>query len=169
MHQPHNLRVIRHTSFAARIGGFTLLELLVVLVIVGVMLGMVSMSALPNKRQALQSDAQRVALLLQMAREEAIVRNRRVAFELDAERYRFYVKSDTNEWLLIDDNDFFRERSFKNAPLVIGMQPGSTPAILPLKVVFGREPVDRPFKLTLSLDDATVAIMADGLGHFEVQ
>ena len=151
-----------------RNSGFTLLELLVVLVVVGIMLGMVSMTAIPNKKQALLTDAQRVALLLQLVREEAIVRNREVAFELDSEQFRFYVRGDTS-WQLLADNDLFRERSFQSAPLDITMQPGPAQVSLPLKIIFGREPVDKPFVLTLRHDDAAVSIQADGLGHFSVE
>ncbi len=39
----------------------------------------------------------------------------------------------------------------------------------PLRIVFGREPVDKPFVLTLSARDARVAVRADGIGHFVVE
>ena len=156
------------TTTAPQSAGFTLLELLVVLVVVGIMLGLVSMNAFPNKRQALLADAQRVGLLLQLAREEAIVRNRPVAFELDNAQFRFYIRTN-NSWQLLTDNELFRERSFKNSPLIITMQPGPAEVSLPLKIIFGREPVDKPFKLTLAYDDATVVIDADGIGHFSVE
>jgi general secretion pathway protein H len=35
--------------------------------------------------------------------------------------------------------------------------------------VFGREPVDKPFVLTMSTGDASVVIRADGIGHFNVE
>lgn len=148
--------------------GFTLLELMVVLVVVGIMLGLVTFNAIPDKQQALQRDAQRIALLLQLAREEAIVRNSQVAFELDNERYRFYVRSN-DEWELLTDNELFRERSFKNSPLVISIEPNPTQATFPLKIIFGREPVDKPFTLTLGYQGASVSIHADGVGHFTVE
>ena len=106
--------------------------------------------------------------MLQLAREEAIVRNRPVAFELDSEQFRFYVRGDTS-WQLLNDNDLFRERSFKKSPLVITMQHNPAQAILPMKIIFGREPVDKPFNLTLTYEDASVSIQADGLGHFSVE
>jgi len=141
---------------------------LVVLVVMGVMLGMVSINAIPDKRKALTNDAQRIALLLQLAREEAIVRNRPVAFEVDTERFRFYVRGDTS-WELLTDNDLFRERSFQRSPLVITMQPSPNQSALPMKIIFGREPVDKPFVLTLAYEDVSVLISADGLGHFSVE
>ena len=56
---------------AHRHQGFTLLELLVVLVIVSILLGAVALNAIPGNGQLLQDDAQRIALLLQAARDEA--------------------------------------------------------------------------------------------------
>jgi len=155
-------------SLLSRNAGFTLLELLVVLVVVGIMLGMVSFNALPDSKKALFNDAQRIALLLQLAREEAIVRNRPVAFELDSEQFRFYVRDDKS-WQLLNDSDLFRERHFQKSPLLITMQPTPAKPGLPLKVIFGREPVDKPFVLTLSFEEASVTIQADGLGHFFVE
>ncbi len=157
-----------HSLPPQRSRGFTLLELLVVLVVVGVMLGMVSMNAMPDKQQSLLKEAQRVALLLQLAREEAIVRNRPVAFELDSAQFRFYIRNEKN-WDLLTDNDLFRERDFKYAPLLVTMQPTPAQAALPLKIIFGREPVDKPFTLTFSYQDASASIHADGIGHFEAE
>src|SRR5690606_8211675 len=77
--------------------GFTLIELLVVLVIAGVMLGMVALNAMPGERQVLQTDAQRIALLFQLARDEAIVRNRPIAFEAFPDRYRFLIRERSEE------------------------------------------------------------------------
>ncbi len=141
---------------------------MVVLVVMGVMLGLVSMNAMPNNQKALQNDAQRIALLLQMAREEAIVRNRPVAFEIDSEQFRFFIRGDTS-WEPLVDNDMFRERNFQKSPLTITMQSSVKQSILPMRIIFGREPVDKPFILTLGFEDASVSIQADGLGHFTVE
>jgi general secretion pathway protein H len=151
-----------------KVSGFTLVELLVVMVIVGITLGLATLNALPSPRQDLQKEAQRIALLLQLARDEAIVRNRLVTFEADADRYHFLVRNETG-WSPVVNDDLLRERNFKNAPVQLLLEPPGSGGTNPLRITFGREPVDKPFVLTLAKGDNRVAIRADGVGHFSVE
>ena len=148
--------------------GFTLLELLVVLVIAGIVLGLASFNAMPSATQALQNDAQRIALLLQLARDEAIVRNRPIAFEAGTERFRFLLREE-DAWQVLKQDDLLREREFKRPPVKLSINASSPEPAAPLRIVFGREPVDKPFALTLSAADAHAVIRADGIGHFVVE
>lgn len=145
--------------------GFTLLELLVVVVIAGITLGLVSLNAMPSERQSLQREAQRIALLMQSARDEAIVRNQPIAFEATQEGYRFLVR-DNGEWRPMDRDALLRQRSFDRPPVALSVTPAPADDAAPMRIVFGREPVDRPFVLTLAHDDTRVEIRADGIGHF---
>ncbi len=148
--------------------GFTLLELLVVLVIAGITLGIVSFNAMPSPQQALQNEAQRIALLLQLARDEAIVRDRPIAFEVDAEGYRF-LQREEKTWQPLQADDLLRPRQFKRSPVMLSVYPASSGDTTPMRILFGREPVQTPFVLTLGMADASVAIRADGIGHFTVE
>ncbi len=146
--------------------GFTLLELLVVMVIAGLLLGLVSLKGMPDDQQLLLQDAQRIALLLQLARDEAIVRNRPVAFEADAQHYRFLIREEL-EWQVLTRDEMLREREFKRGPVSFSMNASMVP--LPLRIQFGHEPVDQPFVLTLSIGTTHVSIKADGIGHFNAE
>lgn len=148
--------------------GFTLLELLVVMVIAGIMLGVVTLNAMPSQQQSLQSEARRIALLFQLARDEAIVRNRPIAFESGSQSYRFMVR-ESDRWMLLEQDGLLRERPYQRSPVTLSIAPASLGASDPLRIVFGREPVDKPFILTLRLGDASAQISADGIGHFTVQ
>ena len=148
--------------------GFTLVELMVVLAIIGITLGMVSLNAMPSARQNLQGEASRIALLLQLARDEAIVRNRLVAFEADGETYRFLVRNE-GTWDPVTKDDLLRERAFKGGPVRLLIDPASAGSGNPMRITFGREPVDKPFVLTMAIGDDSVAIRADGIGHFVVE
>jgi general secretion pathway protein H len=138
------------------------------MVIVGITLGMVSFNAMPDDRQMLQRDAQRIALLLQLARDEAIVRNRPIAFEAEADRYRFLLR-DKSTWQALDRDELLHEREFKRSPITFSLSPSAETPDTPLRIIFGREPVSKPFVLTLTAGDAHAAIRADGIGHFEVE
>jgi len=138
------------------------------MVIVGFTLGMVSFNAMPDERQILQNDAQRIALLLQLARDEAIVRNRPIAFEAEEDRYRFLLR-DEYTWKLLEQDDLFREREFKRYPVLFTISPPLKEQDAPLRIIFGREPVSKPFVLTLTIGEAQVAIRGDGIGHFVVE
>ncbi len=151
-----------------RSSGFTLLELLLVLVIAGITLGLVSFNAMPSGQQALQKEAQRIALLMQLARDEAIVRNRPIAFEAATDGYRFVLR-DGNAWKPIDQDDMLRERTFQRPPVALSIEPAAAGAGNPLRIVFGREPVDKPFVLRLAAGGGSVAIRADGIGNYVVE
>jgi general secretion pathway protein H len=166
-HTGGNPRNKRKQGASLLVRGFTLIELLVVMVIFGVTLGLVSLNSLPSQQQSLGKEAQRIALLLQLARDEAIVRNRQVAFEADQNNYRFLVRND-QEWQVIGHDDLFRERSFDNSPVQLLLEPPPTADTPPLRITFGREPVDKPFVLTMASGNSQAVIRADGIGHFTV-
>ena len=146
--------------------GFTLLELLIVMLIMGVVLGAVGLSAAQSNKKILQEDVQRLAALMQLARDEAIVKNRLIALELDADRYRFFIKND-NGWQVLQD-DVLRERIFKFSPIEFSLLNGAS-HVSSWRLVFGRDPVDQPFVLALQYAQDTYSISADGIGHFRVE
>jgi general secretion pathway protein H len=154
--------------YPAKCSGFTLLELLIVLVIVSVTVGMVSFNVMPDDRKSLQNDAQRITLLLQLARDEAIVRNQPIAFEANEIGYNFLIFSE-NTWKPLNQDDLLRERKFKKSPITYHFNPESLNHTDPIRLIFGHEPVDKPFTLTMSLNSASIAIHADGIGHFTTE
>ncbi|WP_303718659.1 type II secretion system minor pseudopilin GspH [Brevundimonas naejangsanensis] len=68
--------------------GFTLVELMVVIAIIGVAAGAVVLS-MPDPRPTLAVEAERFAARLTLAREEAVMTNRPVALHFDAAGYGF--------------------------------------------------------------------------------
>lgn len=80
----------RETSRRARTTrGFTLIEILVVVLILSAVLGMVTLRLTRDDRDLVRDEADRLVLLLQAAREEAILQGGLFAFEMTKEGYRF--------------------------------------------------------------------------------
>jgi general secretion pathway protein H len=72
--------------------GFTLVEMLVVVLIIGILAGTVVLGFSGRDReQKLQTEAQRLAVLIEMARAQAIARNEEWGLAIGSSEYRFFV------------------------------------------------------------------------------
>lgn len=158
---PSGRRSRRPTPLAA--AGFTLIELLVVLMIAAVIVGMVTVSGTPSPERALRYDAERLALLLSLAREEAQLRGAPIRFETDDEGYRFVIFRE-RQWRPIGDDADLRPRPWPGATQVTIERADGTTAL-----EFGRDLVEPPYRVRLARAGAAVTIDANGLGRFEVR
>lgn len=92
-----------------RTPGFTLLELLVALLIIGITLTLLTLKASP-RQQGVSEEGRRLAALLNLAREEAILNSGEMALELDSTSYRF-SRLTNNAWQPLTDDETFRGRT----------------------------------------------------------
>jgi general secretion pathway protein H len=146
----------------AAAGGFTLIELLVVLVLVGVLAGLVSVSASPSEQRALRVEADRLAQLLMLAREESQVRGAPIRFEVDAQGYRFVLFRD-RQWRALQEDTDLRSRAWSQPTQVLIEAADGRP-----EIEFGRDLVQAPFLMRLRRDETEVRLAANGLGGFQV-
>ncbi|MEZ5659296.1 MAG: GspH/FimT family pseudopilin [Burkholderiaceae bacterium] len=142
--------------------GFTLLEILVAISIVMIVVAVVGLSVRGADR-GLQVDAERLALLLSLAREEAQVRGAPIRFDADDLGYRFMIRRGIRWEPLLDDRDL-REREWsERTEFRFTSDDGRE------RIEFGRDMVDAPFELALTQGERSVRIQANGLGVFEVR
>ena len=69
--------------------GFTLIEVLVVVLIITIMIGIAGVNLVRGPEDLAREESERIAMLLNAAKEEAILQGRVFAFDAEADRYRF--------------------------------------------------------------------------------
>lgn len=90
--------------------GFTLIEMLVVLMIMGLFVGLVSTITQPDDRAKLQLEAERLSQLLDFAATEAQLTGKSIAWTADESGYRFWRSDDNAGWSEIHDSELLRAR-----------------------------------------------------------
>ncbi|MDP2117619.1 MAG: GspH/FimT family pseudopilin [Brevundimonas sp.] len=138
--------------------GFTLVELLMVVAIIGLAAGAVALSV-PDPRPSAAAEAERFAARLIRAREESILTNRPVAVEATPAGYGFSV-FDGADWSTLDEGPFGPET----------WSPGTTvePSGAPVRVVFDSTGVAEPATVILSRDRNSRTVTVDGAGEVSI-
>jgi general secretion pathway protein H len=154
-------------------GGFTLLELLVVVVLAGILLSIVTISTAPDERQQLGREAERVGHLFALAADEARIRQVPIYWEADLHGYRF-VTIVAGERRLLGNDDLLRERAWREPLRTLSLVPAGArqpsqsllaPGAPALRVAIAREWIQSPLRLELSTASAQVAIDFDERGR----
>jgi len=89
--------------------GFTLLELIVVTLIMGLMVGMINLSSGLSRQHDVQEEIERLAALIDLAAQESIFKSTEIAIEFEDSSYRFLTLVD-GEWRAIEADRILRER-----------------------------------------------------------
>lgn len=90
--------------------GFTLIELLVVMVIIGIMISVAVLSLGDGgKRDKLQQEGERLAALIELAGDNAVLQGREWGLRVEEDGYSFMVLRD-GAWQTIDEDKLFRAR-----------------------------------------------------------
>ncbi len=99
-------------SLPGRASGFTLLELLIVLVIVSVLFSFLTLTIRINSPEDLiKQEAHRLNRLLQLALEEAVLRNTEYGLRFNNRGYQFLQLNEAGIWQTMDADKLLRKRT----------------------------------------------------------
>jgi general secretion pathway protein H len=145
--------------------GFTLRDVLVVVAILAVLVSFATARLAPDARQSLRDEATRLATVLDLAHDEAIVTGAAYAWQPDANGYRFVRRDPDRVWRAVDRDAALRARTFVTGVRLANVETrelttNATPAIVILPTG-----TSGPFRITLALDDHRMRVSSDGRGR----
>jgi general secretion pathway protein H len=151
-----------------RLSGFTLIEMLVVLLIMGIFVGLVSTITQPDDRAMLELEAQRLARLLDLAATKSRLTGRSTAWTAEARGYRFWQFSEDAFWTEILDDDTLRARSLPPDMAILRLEVENKKSTDQMRLEF--TPYGQPvsFSLQMALGDARETVVGSPIGDVSV-
>ncbi|VAW91789.1 General secretion pathway protein G [hydrothermal vent metagenome] len=156
----HIRRQVLTQSKAAKVHGFTLIEIMVVIAIMGIMLGL-GMFAFGDGglSDKLEQESQRLYGLIKLAQEESILQSKELALELDRDGYVFKQLYD-DKWVDITADKIFRKRSL-TAGIELSLEVEDVKLVLnsikeenePIRIYILSSGELTPFDITLKITD----------------
>jgi len=141
---------IRYGRYTRR-HGFTLIEMLVVLMIMGLFVGLVSAITRPDDRAVLRLEAERLSQLLDFAAAEAQLTGKSIAWTAEGSGYRFWRAADDSNWSEIHDSDLLRARTLPQGVAISGFRVESMRPQGAMRLEFTPEGSSLAFTVGLSL------------------
>lgn len=157
-----DLRRRRYTS-----AGFTLVEIMVVLVIVGLFIGLISSVAQPDDRTLLRLETERLAQLLSLASKESRLTGKRMAWTADGPGYRFWRFAQDSGWSEIRDVDSLRPRTLPQGVTITGVRVENGPPLEHMRLEFA--PSSAMLSFDVGLKFGTASDTVQGLPMGKVQ
>ncbi len=148
--------------------GFTLIEMLVVLMIIGLFFGLVSAITRPDERAMLRLEAERLSQLLDFAAAEARLTGRSIAWTADESGYRFWRADEDASWLEIRDSELLRARTLPQGVLVSGFRVENMRPQGAIRLEFAPQGSLLAFTIGMSLGDEQYSVVGSPIGEVRV-
>ena len=148
--------------------GFTLVEMLVVLLVMGIFLGMISVKLRPGERDVLRVEAERLAQVLDLAADEARIGARSIAWTGDAYGYRFWRLDGANEWSEIRDSGPLRARDLPRGLSISELRGEAMGPQKIMRVEFTPDGATFAFAIHLSFGNERYMVAASPVGVVRV-
>lgn len=162
--QSHDRPIIQSLKHS----GFTLIEMLVVLLIMGLFVGLVSTIAQPDDRALVRVEAERLAQLLELAATKSRLTGKSLAWTADRTGYRFWQLSDDAFWSEVRDDDVLRARDLPQGMTISGLRVENVRSPENTRLEFSPYGPTIAFTIELSLGSANDTVAGSPIGEVRV-
>ena len=148
--------------------GFTLIEIMVVMVILGITLVLVSVNFSQDDGKVLTEEANRLAALLEHAQSEAMITGNAVAWSAQNGKYQFWQRGKDGKWDQPSSDEILRARTFSVAIEWGENRVAGNPIKLDDRLIFLAGGLNQPFELKLKYRDKQLTIRGNPTGRVTV-
>lgn len=145
--------------------GFTLLEILVVTVIIGIGLSLVIANLQPDDSQAVRRDAHALAGQLERLQERALYGGQAIGVTFGQDGPQTWMRDANGQWVAATPDAKLRAADIP----VEGFKLGATPVEADARMVFLPDGMNLPFELTVTRNGHRFIITGDPLGRIAVK
>jgi general secretion pathway protein H len=170
---------LHSVRLTGKVGGFTLLELLVVLVVIGVVVAAIQINLFSDDARRLRNEGERLAALLTALADETVTSGQPLAVSFSADGYAFWEMDETRDadrntaWRARPGDELFASRRLRGdiriAELRIRQRVVPLTTQNPQRVVFSPSGMHPPFSIVLALNDLRVLVVSDAIGNLRVE
>lgn len=148
--------------------GYTLIEILLVIVILGISMGLIVVNLARDDGTRLEEDARHFALLLQHAHDEALLGGRALAWTATADGYVFSRRERGRNWVPVEGVDGLAARRWRAGALASQVRVAGAPLASGEPLVFLPSGVNLPYEVELAAGDWRITVAGDAAGRVRV-
>jgi general secretion pathway protein H len=149
--------------------GFTLIEILVVLVVIGIVLVIAQVNLMPDDRRVLDEEADRMALLFELANDTAATRSLSLSWAITPQGYAFSRQDERGNWVQQGLIDELRARTLPEGVRIVGLNVQHQVVPLTERLLFSPSGVGTAFEIALALKQYRVRIISNPIGRVWVE
>lgn len=144
--------------------GFTLVEILVVIAIVGIMLTLIRVNLDSDPSRIVRNETERIALLIEAARDEAITRGQPLAWSVKEGAIVFWQRDreKRGQWIDLADSDIRRQRLDIE---LVDLKIADARADLDSLLILTPDGVQPSFEARFRIGEHQAAVVGDVLGQ----
>ncbi len=150
-------------------GGFTLIEIVVVLFIVGMLSTLAVVSLSPSSTMAAEREARQLVALLELASVEARASGRTIAWSAEPIGYSFWVQAEGGEWKPFPETSPYRHRMLEAGSEITRVSADSRAVASSERVYLTPYGLRPQIEVTIRNEDSQIVLRGSVLGQMEIE
>lgn len=150
--------------------GYTLVEMLVVILVMGLLAALISAVAKPDERSLLHTETERLAQLLNLAATESRLTGKPVRWTSDGTAYRFWRLQEDSSWSEVQDSsELLRPRTLPDGMLISDFRLESHQQQNAIRLDFVPYGLSLAYTIGMSLGNDHSSVSASPVGDAQAQ